>query len=183
MEHNYIEEARQRELEDLRKRNESLEDVLIVLPHNGNVEENPYFNVSRIESLSDVLPTLASKPFCVVLADNDDDVMIADFLGKFPLIAGFDVRVMTDYPGQSDATDILALLGFCRKVSYLKFAADVDHQRTMESMMTSEELAANKAAKETSTRSNDEGDVRALIDFDSSALSQEEYNDDEGEEQ
>nr|QYF49729.1 MAG: hypothetical protein 3 [Guangxi cystovirus 9] len=168
MEYNFVEEAVSRTMSDTLAALELYEESILILPHVGDVEENEYFSVTRIDDDAIALEVLAQRPTCLVLDDEEVSVMIAKVLLQYPELLKRKVRVLEDYPGQVRAERIFSVLGLLPKVSYLRFASDVDHERTMRQMMTDEELAANKAAMETSTRSGKDGTVKALIDFDSS---------------
>lgn len=166
MEHNFIAEAVSRTMSDTLAAIESYENSILILPHNGDVQENEYFDITRIDDESSAIEVLAKRPTCLVLSDSDVDTLVAKFLLHFPELVKRKVKVLEDYPEQARAEEIVSVLGLLPKVSYLRFISDIDHERTMRQMMTDEELALNKAAMETSMRSGKDGAVKELVDFD-----------------
>nr|QYF49713.1 MAG: hypothetical protein 3 [Guangxi cystovirus 7]QYF49774.1 MAG: hypothetical protein 3 [Guangxi cystovirus 15] len=166
MEHNFIAEAMSRTMSDTLATIESYEDSILILPHDGDAEENDYFDVVRIDDDSVAIEVLAKRPTCLALDNSDFSVMVAKLLLHYPELLKRKVKVLEDYPGQVRAEEVFSILGLLPRVSYLRFASDVDHERTMRQMMTEEELALNKSAMETSMRSGKDGAVKELVDFD-----------------
>lgn len=182
MERNFIAEAVSRTMSDTLAVIESYEDSILILPHNGDVEANEYFDVTRLDDDSNAIEILAKRPTCLVLDDENVSVIMAKFLLHFPELVQRKVKVLEDYPGQVRAEQIVSVLGLLPRVSYLRFVSDIDHERKMRQMMTDEELALNKSAMETSMRSGKDGTVKELVDFDVSkepkADEEETYADD-----
>nr|QYF49698.1 MAG: hypothetical protein 1 [Guangxi cystovirus 4]QYF49801.1 MAG: hypothetical protein 1 [Guangxi cystovirus 18] len=166
MEHDFIAEAVSRTMSDTLAAIESYDDSILILPHEGDIEENEYFDVARIDDDSVALEVLAKKPTCLALGNDDISVMVAKLLLHYPELLKRKVKVLEDYPGQVRAEEIFSVLGLLPRVSYLRFVSDIDHERTMRQMMTDEELASNRSAMETSMRSREDGTVKELIDFD-----------------
>jgi len=155
------EDARKAELTG---RLEKFDTTILVMSHEGDVDEAGGYSVLRARTLKE----FAHAEVGVIYAFDADDVRLVEVIVAAQDVLGFKISSVESFPGQKSSEVISSVMAELPRVDFLRLMGDIADQRLINESMTESEREASLAKKQHHQRANKRGEVKALVDFDRS---------------
>lgn len=155
------EDARRAELAD---RLEKFDKTILVMSHEGDVDEVGGYTVARARTLKE----FAHAETGVIYAFDFEDLRLVEVVVAAQDVLGFKVSSVESFPGQRSSEPVSAVMAELPRVDFLRLMGDIADQRLINESMTASEREASLAKKQHAQRANKHGEVKALVDFDRS---------------